>query len=65
MGVVGVALLVGGVTLVVLLRGSLTDQVRTTAELRAADVASVLEAGTSPEDLAVDDDDDLLIQVID
>lgn len=63
--VVGVALLVGGVSLVVLLRGSLTDQVRTAAQLRAADVAGVLESGTSPEDLAVDDDDDLLIQVVD
>ncbi len=63
--IVGVALLVGGVTLVVLLRGSLTDQVRTAAELRARDVAGVLESGTAPEDLAVDDEDDLLIQVID
>lgn len=63
--VVGVALLVGGVTLVVLLRGSLTDQVRTAAALRAADVAGVLESGTPAEDLAVDDEDDLLIQVID
>lgn len=64
-GVVGVALLIGGVTLVVLLRDSLTDQVRTAADLRAADVASVLDAGTPPEDLAVDDEGDLLIQVID
>ncbi|MDE0803510.1 MAG: ATP-binding protein [Acidimicrobiales bacterium] len=64
-GVVGVALLVGGVSLVILLRGSLTDQVRTAAELRAADVASVLESGTPPEDLAVDDEEDLLIQVVD
>lgn len=64
-GIVGVALLVGGITLVVLLRGSLTDQVRTAAELRATDVASVLGSGTPPEELAVDDEDDLLIQVID
>ena len=63
--IVGVALAVGGVVLVVLLRDSLTDQVRTTARLRAIDVAGVLESGTPPEGLAVNDDDELLIQVVD
>lgn len=63
--VVGVALVIGGATLVRLLESSLTDQVRTTAELRAADVAGVLEAGTPPRSLAVSDDEDLVIQVID
>ena len=63
-GVVGTALVVGGVVLVVLLRDSLTDQVRTTARLRAVDVADVLESGTPPDSLAVNDDDDLLIQVV-
>lgn len=63
--VVGFALIIGGLTLVGLLRDSLTDQVRTTAKLRAADVASLLEEGTPPDGLAVNDEDDLLIQVID
>lgn len=63
--VVGSALLVGGVALVVLLRDSLTDQVRTAAELRARDVAGVLESGRSPEELAVNDEEDLVIQVVD
>ena len=63
--IVGTALVVGGVVLVVLLRDSLTDQVRTTAQLRAIDVAGVLESGTPPDALAVNDDDELLIQVVD
>lgn len=63
--VVGSALLVGGAALVVLLRDSLTDQVRTAAELRAQDVAGVLESGTAPEELAVNDEEDLVIQVVD
>ncbi len=63
--VVGVALAIGGVTLVRLLESSLTDQVRTAGELRAADVAGVLESGTPPRRLAVGDDEDLVIQVID
>lgn len=63
--VVGVALVIGGATLVRLLESSLTDQVQTAAELRAADVAGVLESGTPPRSLAVSDDEDLVIQVID
>lgn len=63
--VVGAALLIGGVALVVLLRNSLTDQVRTTAQLRAQDVAGVLESGTPPAGLAVSDEEDLVIQVLD
>lgn len=65
MAVVGVALVVGGLTLVLLLRNALTDQVRTTARLRAVDVAGVLESGTPPEGLAVSDEEDLVIQVLD
>lgn len=63
--VVGVALVIGGLTLVMLLRNALTDQVRTTARLRAVDVAGVLESGTPPEGLAVNDEEDLVIQVLD
>lgn len=48
-----------------LLRNALTDQVRTAARLRAVDVAGVLESGTPPEGLAVNDEEDLVIQVLD
>lgn len=63
--VVGIALVIGGATLVVLLRNSLTTQVRTTAELRAVDVAGLLESGTPPDRLAVKDEESLIIQVLD
>lgn len=63
--VVGAALLVGGVVLVALVRDSLTDQVRTAAELRAEDVVGLLESGTPPDGLAVSDEEDLVIQVVD
>ena len=63
--VVGVALIAGAFTLVTLLRTSLIDQLRTAAELRATDVADVLVSGTAPTALAVNDDEDLAVQVID
>lgn len=63
--VVGVALVVGAVVLVGLLRQQLTNQVRTSAELRARDVATALASGTSPRALAVTDDEEQLIQVVD
>lgn len=63
--VVGLALTVGAVALVTALRRSLTDDIRTALELRATDVASVLESGTPPTDLAVDDSEDSFLQVRD
>lgn len=63
--VVGIALVVGAVGLVVALRHSLTDDLRTALELRATDVASVLEAGTPPDALAVDDGEESFVQVLD
>jgi signal transduction histidine kinase len=63
--IVGVALVVGAVGLVVTLRRSLTSDLRTAGELRATDVAGVLEGGTPPESLALNDEEDLFIQVID
>jgi signal transduction histidine kinase len=63
--VVGVAMAVGAVALVAVLRATLIREVRASAELRGADVAAVLEAGTRPVDLAVGDPEDLLIQVLD
>ncbi len=62
---VGVALLIGSVSMVLLVRSSLTGNVREAAELRADDLATVLEAGGgSAADLAVEDEGDALIQVI-
>ncbi len=64
--VVGVALLVGSVAMVLLTRSSLTGNVREAAELRAEDVATALEAGgADPADLAVEDQEDAFIQVVD
>lgn len=64
-GVVGVALLVGALVLVAVLRRNLVDNVDTAARLRAEDVASLLEAGTATEALAVDDEEASLVQVVD
>lgn len=63
--VVGVALLVGAVVLVVVLRRNLVGNVETAARLRADDVVALLEAGTTPDELAVDDEEASLVQVLD
>lgn len=60
--VVGVALAAGAVTLVLLLRDQLTDDVRRAAQLRAEDVASVIDAGATLGQLSVDDD--VFVQVV-
>ena len=66
--VVGLALLIGAAVLVGVLRRSLEDNVKTSVQLRAKDVAGLLDSGASPEDLAVEakpDDDISLVQVLD
>lgn len=63
--VVALALAIGAVALVTVLRRSLTDQVRTAAQLRAADVLDSLATGELTATLAVGEEDDLFIQVID
>ena len=77
--VVGVAMAVGALVLVAVLNDTLTREVRTAARLRAQDVAAVLASdaiGPGATDsgdpsasgrglLAVDDEDELLIQVLD
>jgi signal transduction histidine kinase len=64
--VVGVAMVVGAVLLVAVLRETLTREVRAAARLRGQDVAAVLAAnGSGPGPLAVDDAEELLIQVLD
>ena len=64
-GVVGVALVIGAVAMIVILRRAHEDHVRTAARLRARDVAAVLASGGAPGALAVDDEDEVLIQVVD
>lgn len=63
--VVGVALAAGAAGLVSSLRRSLTDDLRTALEVRAADVAAALRAGVAPSSLAIGGDEDSLVQVID
>lgn len=62
---VGVALIVGAVALVTVMRGALTESVLADARLRAADVAAELRGGTAPSELTLPSSDDLLIQVLD
>ncbi len=65
---VGLALLAGGIALVVAMRDALTDEVRDVARVRAADTAAALEAGTDPSFVATglnQDDDDAFIQILD
>jgi signal transduction histidine kinase len=62
--VVGVALVVGGVALVVVLRGALTKELRATTRLRATELAADLNSGTQPAELGIGNADDLLIQIL-
>ena len=62
---VGVALLVGAVALVSVMRGALTESVRADAQARADGVVADLNGGTAPGDLVLPTTDDLLIQVLD
>ncbi len=62
--VVGVALVVAGVLVVLLLRRDLTASVDAAAELRVEDLVAALEAGREPAELVADDDDEVLVQVV-
>lgn len=62
---VGVALLVGAVVLVTVMRGALTQSVMAESELRAAEVVAELRGGAAPSDLLLPTSDDLLIQILD
>jgi len=63
--VVGLALLGGAAGMIALLHRAHEDNVRTAARLRAKEIAAVLVAGQAPGTLAVDDDEEVLIQVVD
>jgi signal transduction histidine kinase len=61
---VGVALTLGGVVLVLLLRTALTSDIQTAAVLRAQDVVGLLESGRPPSELAVENAEESVIQVL-
>jgi signal transduction histidine kinase len=63
--VVGVAMAVGAVLLVAILREALSSEVRSAGRSRAADVAGVLESGTPPAELRIRDTEDVVVQVLD
>ena len=63
--VVGVALAAGATGMITLLHRAHEDNVRTAARLRANEIAAVIETGQTPGTLAVEDDEDVLIQVLD
>ena len=66
--VAALAMAAGALALVTVLRGTLTGEVRTAAELRGQDVAALLASdasGSGAGPLAVDEADELLIQVLD
>ena len=62
--VVGVALVVAGVLVVLLLRRDLTASVDAAADLRAEDLVAALEAGRDPASLVAGDDDEALVQIV-
>ncbi len=63
--VVGVALALGGLVLVVLLRSAMIENVQTAAESRAEDLVALLGGGMAPGMLALDDTEASLVQVLD
>jgi signal transduction histidine kinase len=64
--VVGTAMVVGALVMVAVLRDTLVREVRTAARLRGRDVAAVLASDAPGRgSLAVDEADELLIQVLD
>ena len=63
--IVGLALVVGAIGVLAVLRATLTDEVRDATFLRADDVLSALKSGTAPDRLVTGVDDDFQIQVLD
>nr|MBA3363583.1 HAMP domain-containing protein [Actinomycetota bacterium] len=63
--VVGVALLAGSLALVAILGNTLTREVLNATRLRAGEVAAVLESGIQPSTIALLEEDDTLVQVLD
>lgn len=64
-GIVGLALLLGAVALVIVMRTTLTNEVLTAARLRASEIAAMVESGQALDGVAVGDPEELAVQVID
>ena len=62
---VGVALTIGAVLLVAMLRGRLDNAETTAASLRARDIAALAEAGALPRQLALPGEETAFVQVVD
>ncbi len=62
---VGVAVTIGAVVLVVLLRSRLDTAATTAATLRARDIAALAEADTLPGQLALPGEESAFVQVVD
>lgn len=62
---VGVAVTIGAVVLVVLLRSRLDSAATTAATLRARDIAALAEAATLPRQLALPGEESAFVQVVD
>lgn len=63
--VVGIALLLGGLLLLFLLRGSLTDSASRSADARAEELVALLGRGFQPGDLPVEAGESAFVQVVD
>ena len=62
--VVGLAMVVGALLLVAVLRENLTDGIKSAVDLRAVDVVTGIESGSGTGSLAIDESDDMLVQVV-
>ncbi len=59
-----VALAVGGFSLILVLRNTLTDNVDTALRLRASDIGGLLEGGTNLTEVSIVDEDDSFVQIV-
>jgi signal transduction histidine kinase len=62
--VVGLAMIAGAILLVGILRENLTDAIENAVDLRALDIVANIESGSGAGSLAIDDRDDMLVQVV-
>jgi signal transduction histidine kinase len=63
--VVGAALVAGSVAMLAFLHRESDHRIRSAARLRAQEIAAVIRAGETPRTLAVDDEEEVLIQILD
>lgn len=63
--VVGAALVTGSVAMLAFLHRESDNRIRSAARLRALEIAAVFQAGETPPSLAVEDEEEVLIQILD